>query len=235
MRIRPVHQPDGREVLHAAEADAPQLVEEHRHQPERVGAADACEHRRLAHDREHLARHVDDDLVRVAERHQAGQRPAPAHAVAAAVVDDDQVGAACLGELGRQARAGAGADDRHAGGDLRAQTRECLVAGHDAPRISSCSRSAIAIANAGSLMFSGRSCSSTRSSSVSFRPGDERRVRVRIVERLAADVDHRDAAERDEDRGRPVSPPRACARSSGRAQPDSAGVVRISVTVGLCT
>ena len=44
---RAVDQADGREVLDAAEADPPQLVEEDGHQPERVGAADAGEHRRL--------------------------------------------------------------------------------------------------------------------------------------------------------------------------------------------
>jgi hypothetical protein len=39
----------------------------------RIRAADPCEHRRLLHDRKHFAGHVDDDLVRVAERHQAGE------------------------------------------------------------------------------------------------------------------------------------------------------------------
>ena len=147
-----VDQADRREVLHAAEADALQLVEEDRHQPERVGAADAREHRRLPHDRQHLARHVDDDRVRVAVRHQPGERAAAAHAVAAAVVDDDQVGAAGLGELRREARAGAGADDRRPAATWarsRASASSRVIA---APSISSCSRSAIAVANAGSLI-----------------------------------------------------------------------------------
>ena len=99
------------------------------HQPKRVGAADAGEHRRVLHDRQHLARHVDDDRIGIAVRHQARERAAPAHPVAARVVDDDQVGAACLRAFRRQAGAGAGADDRAPGLDLRPQPRErfCLV------------------------------------------------------------------------------------------------------------
>ena len=70
---RAVEEADRREVLDAAEADPSQLVEEHGHQPERVGAADAGEDGRLLHDRQHLTRHVDDDRVRVAVR-AAGRR-----------------------------------------------------------------------------------------------------------------------------------------------------------------
>ena len=64
------------------------------------------------HDRQHLLRHVLDDRVGVAVGQQAGEAAAPGHPVAAGVVDDDQVDAAALGELGRDAGAGAGADDR---------------------------------------------------------------------------------------------------------------------------
>ena len=139
-----VEEADGGEVLDAGEADPLQLLEEDGHQPERVGAADAREHRRLAHDRQHLAGHVDDDRVRVAVGQQPGERAAARHPVAAGVVDDDQVAAARLGALGGQARARAGADDRLARLDLRAQPGERLVAGHLASRIISSSRSAIA-------------------------------------------------------------------------------------------
>ena len=52
------------------------LAQEARHQPERVGAADAGEHRRVLDDRQHLAGHVHDDRVRVAVGHQPGQRAA---------------------------------------------------------------------------------------------------------------------------------------------------------------
>ncbi len=147
-----------------------QLVEEDGHQAERVGAADAGEHRRLAHDGQHLARHVDDDRVRVAVGHHPGQRAAAAHAVAARVVDDDEVGAARLGALRREARAGAGADDRVARRELRSQSRERLVSRHPLPLISSCSRSAIACAKAGSLMSVSRSWRSIVAESVSSSP-----------------------------------------------------------------
>ena len=88
------------------------LAQEAVHQPERVGAADAGQHRRVAGDRQHLAGHVHHDRVGVAVGHQAGERAAARHPVAARVVDDDQVGAAVLGALGRQAGARAGADDQ---------------------------------------------------------------------------------------------------------------------------
>ena len=53
-----------------------------------------------------------DDLVGVAEGEQAGGGAAAGHAVAAGVVDDDEVDAAGLLALGREAGAGAAADDR---------------------------------------------------------------------------------------------------------------------------
>ena len=109
-----VEQPDRRKVLHAGEAERRQLGEELRHQHERVGAVDAGEHRRVPDHRQDLARHVLDDLVGVAVGEQAGRRAAPGHAIAAGIVDDDQVDAAGLLALGRQAGAGAAADDRHA-------------------------------------------------------------------------------------------------------------------------
>ena len=89
-----------------------QLVEEHVHEAERIGAVDAGEHRRVLHDRQHLARHLHHDLVGVAVGHQPGERAAARHAVAAGIVDDDEVDAAGLLALGRQPRAGAAADDR---------------------------------------------------------------------------------------------------------------------------
>ena len=82
-------------------------------------------------DRQDLARHLDDDRVGVAVRHQAGEAAAARHPVAARVVDDDQVDPAGLGALGREARAGAPADDRPAVGDLRAEPLERFQAVHD--------------------------------------------------------------------------------------------------------
>ena len=43
-----VDEADGREVLHAGEAERLELVEEHVHDAERIGAVDAGQHRRLA-------------------------------------------------------------------------------------------------------------------------------------------------------------------------------------------
>ena len=63
------------------------------------------------HDRQHLARHVDHDLVGVAVGEQAGERAAARHAVAAGVVNDDEVDAACLLAFRGQPGAGAAADD----------------------------------------------------------------------------------------------------------------------------
>jgi hypothetical protein len=78
---------------------------------------------------EHLA-HLHDDRVRVAVGHQPGERAAAGHPEAPGVVDDDEVDAAGLLALGREARAGAGADDHAAGVQRRAQPRARLVARH---------------------------------------------------------------------------------------------------------
>ena len=84
------------------------------HQHERVGAVDAGEDRRVADHRQHLDGHLLHDRVGVAVGEQPGGRAAAGHAVAAGVVDDDEVDAAGLLALGREAGAGAAADDRHA-------------------------------------------------------------------------------------------------------------------------
>ena len=125
---RAVEQADGREILHAGKAHRLQLGEELRHQHERVGAVDAGQHRRVLDHRQHLARHVLDDLVGVAIGEQPRRRAAAGHAVAAGIVDDDQVDAAGLLGLGGQAGAGAAADDRLAGRDHLAEFFEDLLA-----------------------------------------------------------------------------------------------------------
>ena len=207
-----------------------------RHQPERVGAADAGQHRRLAHDRQHLARHVDDDRVGVAVGQQPGQRAAAGHPVAARVVDDDQVGAARLGALGGEARAGAGADDRLARVDLGAQPRERLAARHasaldELVRAGRPSRRA----KAASLMSARARAPRRRGRAVSRSAVEQRLVRLRVVEGAALGRDHRDAPQRDEQRRRARRRGQLARRSGARARAHSSGVVRISVTVGLCT
>ena len=83
----------------------------------------------VLHHRQHLARHVHHDLVGVAVGHQPGERAAPGHAVAAGVVDDDEVDAAGLLALRREPGAGAAADDGLAARDHRAELRQDLGAG----------------------------------------------------------------------------------------------------------
>ena len=73
------------------------------------------------HHGQHLARHLEHDLVGVAVGQQAGERAAPGHAIAARVVDHDEVDAAGLLALGGQAGAGAAADDRLAAAHHAAQ------------------------------------------------------------------------------------------------------------------
>ena len=75
---------------------------------------------------------------------------------------------------------------------------------HDAASISSCSRFAIASANAGSFTSASISCSSTFDVSTSSPDRlEERLVGLRVVEHLALGRDRRDAAQRHEQHGRP--------------------------------
>src|ERR1039457_7605206 len=66
-------------ILDSAKTDLLELPEEDRHQPEWVGAAHPCQYRHLLRHRQHLASHLDHDVVRIAVGHQAGERPAACH------------------------------------------------------------------------------------------------------------------------------------------------------------
>ena len=79
---------------------------------ERVGAVDPGQHGRVAHHRQHLARHLDDDLIGIAIGEHPRQRSAPRHSVAARIVDDDEVDPARLLAFGGEAGAGAATQDR---------------------------------------------------------------------------------------------------------------------------
>ena len=94
---------------------------------EGIGAADAGQDRGILNNREHLGRHLNDDAIGVAVRHHAGERAAAGHAEAAGIVDNDQIGAAGFGELGRDAGAGAAADDGPARGLLGLQPGDDLL------------------------------------------------------------------------------------------------------------
>src|SRR6266404_8221830 len=96
---------------------------------ERVGTVDSGQNRRVADHRKHFAGHLDVDLVGAAVGHEAGERAAPRHPVAAGIVDDDKVDAAGLLAFGGEAGSGAAADDRLSAADHGAELLEYLVAG----------------------------------------------------------------------------------------------------------
>ena len=178
------------------------------------------------HDRQHLARHVDDDGVGVAVGHQPGEAAAAGHAEAARVVDDDQVDAAALGELGRDAGPGAGADDRR-----RASALACADGAAQSSR---------AMNGMSARPGSGAACQRSSSQRVGERgivdvrvDLDERersaqrasrsdaksaRVRLRIVKRLARRVDRADAAQRQHEHHRPGRAIQLRRRCAGRSR-----------------
>lgn len=107
----PVIEADSWEILHSGEAHIGKLAQEQRHAAERIGPAHTGQYRRGFDDRQHFARHVDDNRIGVAIGQQAGKRSAPGHAVAAGIVDDDEICAARLRALRRKPGACSGADD----------------------------------------------------------------------------------------------------------------------------
>ena len=148
--------------------------------------------------REHFASHVLDDLVRVAVGEQSSGGAASGHAVAARVVDDDQVDAAGLLALGRQAGARAASDDGDAAFDHGAEllqdrrsrcvwhgwSRRCLGLRRDLEEMLNQQRR-----RTGSLMCSGRRIScGDRSAPPCSRARRTGRCRQRIEEGPAIDV-----------------------------------------------
>ena len=179
--------------------------------------------------------HVDDDRVGVAVGQQPGERAAAGHAVAAGVVDDDQVDAAGLGALGREARARAGADDR------LAAPRPWRAAGR-APRSrfirrpSERSRASFVApsrrAKAGSLTSSVHARSARRSAPVALAQRPRRAPRRPRRRGTACPVASRSSRRRRSGMNSAVGP---VARESFCADPRPSsrallGVVRISVT-----
>ena len=197
-------------------------------------------------------RHLDDDLVGVAVGEHAGERTAARHAVAARVVDDDQVDAARFLALGGQAGAGAAADDGLAARDhaaklvedracvgmraiasvssvqrapARGRTRDFVEGGHQRRRESF----VVHVTAAG-----GRACDRCRP-----RNSGGDRVEQRAIRR-------RDPRTACRARRAPTAPPSGnrkrtgpCMRLSLPAmnapmRAHSSAVVRISVTFGLC-
>ena len=125
-----VDQPHCREVVDARKAQRVELLEQIPHLPHRVGAHHPGDHRHVLDDWQHLAlAHILDDLIGIAKGEHPGETAVAGHAVTTGVVDDDQVRAADLGKLGRDAGAGAGSDDWLALSDLGAQAFEYLFSG----------------------------------------------------------------------------------------------------------
>src|SRR5882757_1138670 len=233
-----VDQAHGREVLHAGEAQIGELPQEARDVAEGVGAADAGQDRGLLDDGQDFGGHLHDDGVGVAVGHESREGAAACHPVAAGVVDDDEVGAAALGALGRQAGPGAGTDHRAALLDLRAQSREDFLAGHELFLLLDdwmllCSVSAISTANRGSLMVVLRrstvTCSATAWSNAVNRAWSATASWNGSPSRSMAETPSSGIWA--------VTGPVAALRRSARRRPSSAfslGVVRMSVTVALC-
>src|SRR6266851_760745 len=139
----PVIQPDGREVLDPGEARRLNVAQEVAHEPERIGAAHASQHRRVVNHRQDLSGHLHDDRVGVAVRQEAGERAASGHPVAPGVVNDDQVRSTRLRAFGGKSGARAGADEHPSRVDHGAQPAPGLFACHLRTFISSSSRAAI--------------------------------------------------------------------------------------------
>ena len=228
-----------------------ELAQEDPHEPERVGPVDAGQHRHVPDDRQDLGGHLDDDPVRVAVGQQAGERAAAGHPVAARVVDDHQVGAAGLGHLGRDAGAGAAADDRDARPSIWARSRRVIsargmngmsallpdgwAAGSALAASIASRRSAMASAKAGSLMCRSSSTSSTSErSTVAPDRVEQGGVGLGCAERHPLGVDHAHALAAG---GTAPIGPVAALSFAAMIPPSSAlssGVVRMSVTCGLC-
>src|ERR1700687_4939543 len=245
----PVEEADGGEVLHPGEAERDQPLQEVGRDHERIGAVDPREHRRPFHHREHLAGHVDHDVVRVAVGHQARQGPAASHAVPARVVDHDQVDAARLLALGGEAGARAAADDRLTAPDHGPELLEAVLtgdAGHGRAHLT-CGR-----ARAGSPTTSSKAA--TRASQkawslmlcgkrTSFRRGPARNPDAIASNSTRSAVGSQNGWPAASIRERPPSGIRNRTGPSIRLsfstmkrpiRPHSSGVVRIRVTFGLC-
>jgi hypothetical protein len=86
-----IDQPHRRKVLHSGKAELFQVAKKQIHDAKRIGSTDAGQYRCLADDGQYFAGHLHDNGVRVPVRHEASQRSSPNHAVAARIVDDDEV------------------------------------------------------------------------------------------------------------------------------------------------
>ena len=145
---RPVDQTHGGEVLHAGKAKIAQLGEKGGDIAEGVCSADTGEDGCVFDHGEDLfclsgvseirqnhematvgeaSNHVDYNVIRITVRHQPRKGSPAGHAEPAAIVDDDQIAAAGLDELGGQADARAGANNGLTGVDALSELLEDLL------------------------------------------------------------------------------------------------------------
>jgi hypothetical protein len=57
----------------------------------------------MFHGRKNLRRHIDDNVIRIAEGHEARKGAMPSHTETTRVVDDYEIAAACFSAFGREA------------------------------------------------------------------------------------------------------------------------------------
>jgi hypothetical protein len=120
----------GGEVVDAAEAHFLDLQEPVPHAAAGIGGVDAADYGDVFDHRKDLElADLHGDGVGVAVGHEAAGRSVAHHSEAAAVIDDDEVGAAPFDELGADAGAGSGGDDGVSFGERGAETFDHFLAG----------------------------------------------------------------------------------------------------------
>ena len=108
----------GGEIIHAGEPHGLHFAEPVPHAAPRIGGVHAADHGNLLYDGQHFVlADLHRDGVGVAVGHEAGGRAVTGHPEAAGVVNDQEVGAAFLDELGGDAGASPRRDDRFAARD----------------------------------------------------------------------------------------------------------------------
>ena len=174
-----------------------QILKEAPHVAQRIDAVDAGDDRGRLDLRQHLALgSAEDQFVGIEDGQHAGERAVALHAEVAGVVDADQVDAAALDEFRGDAVAGAGHDQPRGPSPISARKPvEAVLPGIADRHVSAAPAAwpasgrsaslAASVAKAGSLMSRSRSTIATRSGAPCAERGDEGRVGVRIVERLA--------------------------------------------------
>ena len=105
----------GGEIVHATEAHVFDLAQPMPHAAAGIGGMDAADHGDFVDDGQHFKfTDLHGDGIRIAIRHETSGRAVTRHAVAAGIVNDDQIRAAFFNELRADARASSSGNDRFA-------------------------------------------------------------------------------------------------------------------------